>query len=406
MPDRRPRVRQSPRSLPLPSMAPTTSFFLDLLRTAAALIVFIVHCLFFWDGRYFAVAAHTAHSAVIVFFVLSGYVIAYSTLRNGRGLRAYVVARLSRLYSVLAPALILTALLQGIGHALNPDFTQFQSHGHETFRYLAVAAHLQSVWTFSASPLANGPLWSLSYEFWYYALFGAAVLLQPGWVRAMSVAGVLLIAGPDILLLLPCWLAGVALFLSRDRLPVGLAAARAGFAILIGRALRRVDLRARNPFSARVRAILVFEHVPFRLGARICHGGDDLFFRRGKIPNASAPVIDGLPLGGGAHVFALSFSFSAPGICHGDLGGRSAAVLAGRARSRGHAFGGGRAEHVYRGETRRLETRFFTRLGRARWSISRLMNQGLLVGLDGRRDRINKMYGIISRPLLPILLIL
>lgn len=216
-------------------MNPNTSFFLDALRVAAALFVLADHAIYFWEGPS-AAMTRAAHAAVIVFFVLSGYVIAHSTLGKERGVRAYVIARLSRLYSVIVPALVLTAVLQIIGHTLNPEFAQLQPRAHEPWRYLIVALSLQSVWTSFVTPLANTPFWTLSYEVWYYAIFGAAVLLRRGWKRTLGVLAAVLIAGTDILLLLPCWLAGVAVYAWRGRFPGGAAAARTGFVLSLAAA--------------------------------------------------------------------------------------------------------------------------------------------------------------------------
>jgi peptidoglycan/LPS O-acetylase OafA/YrhL len=61
------------------------------------------------------------------------------------------------------------------------------------------------------SPLrlgTNGPLWSLSYEAAYYAIFGAAVFLS-GTRRIAVVVILLVLAGPRIILLMPTWLLGV-----------------------------------------------------------------------------------------------------------------------------------------------------------------------------------------------------
>ena len=88
-------------------MPKSTSVFLDGLRVLAALTVFAGHCVLLLYHGGFPLAGHVA---VIVFFVLSGYVIAYSTLsRPGMSAKRYTVARLSRLYSVVGPALLLTA---------------------------------------------------------------------------------------------------------------------------------------------------------------------------------------------------------------------------------------------------------------------------------------------------------
>jgi peptidoglycan/LPS O-acetylase OafA/YrhL len=51
------------------------------------------------------------HHAVIVFFVLSGFVISYTTDRKDRTFGVYVINRLTRLWSVVIPALLLGALI-------------------------------------------------------------------------------------------------------------------------------------------------------------------------------------------------------------------------------------------------------------------------------------------------------
>ncbi len=199
-------------------MSPATSAFLNILRIAAAFIVFINHCAQFWNPRVFAVTAPIAHSAVIIFFVLSGYVIAFSTLTKEPNLKSYVSARLSRLYSVVLPALVLTFLLQKVGSAVNPGFYAGLSRGFEGFRCILAACFLQNIWNFSASPATNAPFWSLSYEFWYYVFFAVAVFVRPRRARFYVLMALSLLVGPNILLLMPCWLLGAGLFFSRARL--------------------------------------------------------------------------------------------------------------------------------------------------------------------------------------------
>ncbi len=62
------------------------------------------------------------HSAVIVFFVLSGFFISSSIFRmleqNKWSWKKYLVARFSRLYTVLIPALMLTWLWDVLGHRM------------------------------------------------------------------------------------------------------------------------------------------------------------------------------------------------------------------------------------------------------------------------------------------------
>ncbi len=54
----------------------------------------------------------------------------------------------------------------------------------------------------------NGPLWSLSYEAAYYALF-AAVFFYRGTRKSIIVAALMVLVGLPVLLLMPAWLMGV-----------------------------------------------------------------------------------------------------------------------------------------------------------------------------------------------------
>jgi peptidoglycan/LPS O-acetylase OafA/YrhL len=191
----------------------TTSAFLDFLRIICALVVFSSHCAQHWNDQASAVIRPYAHHAVVVFFVLSGYVISHATFgRRGIGVEHYAVSRISRLYSVVIPALLLTALLQWVGVNLAPEAYAQASRGADVARYALAAVFMQNAWFLSSAPPTNAPLWSLSYEAWYYAGFGAA-LFAPSYTRKVMLVGlVCLVAGPNIVLLAPAWLLGVALY--------------------------------------------------------------------------------------------------------------------------------------------------------------------------------------------------
>jgi peptidoglycan/LPS O-acetylase OafA/YrhL len=125
------------------------------------------------------------HQWVIVFFVLSGYLVGGSVLRSLAQDRwswpAYMFNRLTRLYVVLVPALALGALLDlsGIhlfgtggvygGHAGTADVTAPVASRLSIPILLGNYAFLQGIYlpTFGS----NGALWSLAYEFWYYVAF-------------------------------------------------------------------------------------------------------------------------------------------------------------------------------------------------------------------------------------------
>ncbi|KQP18118.1 hypothetical protein ASF43_09755 [Pseudorhodoferax sp. Leaf267] len=189
------------------------SVYLDLLRFLAALAVFVLHASFhrftgglpvLWRFSIFG------NDAVMLFFVLSGFVIAYVSTRSEHDFRDYAAARLSRLWSICIPALLLTALVDGIGMRLAPHLYEFAlyEYSQPVARMLASALFLNELWFYSIQPFSNTPYWSVGYEFWYYLLFGVATYLT-GRRRALAVALVALVMGPKIALLLPVWLAGV-----------------------------------------------------------------------------------------------------------------------------------------------------------------------------------------------------
>lgn len=161
-----------------------------------------------WQQTFYAVTS-LGHQAVMVFFVLSGFFVGGSVLKPGFSWRGYAVARLSRLWVVLLPCLLLT---WGIDHLITQwapavlgGAHQARWHsGPEAGRYdaglltlLGNALFLQTV----AVPIygSNSPLWSLANEFWYYLLFpllaSAAGWVGPGRSSAIHRIAVAALAG-------------------------------------------------------------------------------------------------------------------------------------------------------------------------------------------------------------------
>lgn len=93
-----------------------TSVYLDLIRCCAAGVVFLGHIgtQNLGGGLFWQFSAYGA-AAVVLFFVLSGYVIADASARRPTTGRVYATARAARLYSVVVPALALTAGLDWVG---------------------------------------------------------------------------------------------------------------------------------------------------------------------------------------------------------------------------------------------------------------------------------------------------
>ena len=245
------------------------SVHLDALRGFAAFSVLLNH---FRDALfvdYEAIARHNpltsaaylasglGRQSVIVFFVLSGYLVGGSVLRSvGSGRwswRAYLLARLSRLYVVLLPALLLGGALDWLG--MHMPGTEAVYSGNSGMHALAINVHSTLTWPILAAnglflqtiklpgigPNAvptfgsNGALWSLSYEFWYYLAFPLLVFLlarsQSSKMRVLSCLGLLAwgwFVGLNIILLGFTWLMGASIaflpaFPARRRWTRGLA---------------------------------------------------------------------------------------------------------------------------------------------------------------------------------------
>ena len=221
------------------------SVLLDLLRALAAFLVLISHWKIMFFVDYPQIPAHrwlfavpyvlasAGHQSVLIFFVLSGYLISGSVFRALDGgfwsWRSYLTHRFVRLYVVLIPGLLLCAACDWVGlhYGHTPDLyngvsakTHLIDVGH-TLRVPAFLGNLAFVQTIFVPVFgSDGALWSLANEFWYYMLFplgllavrkGTAVLQRV--IFAAVFLGIAWMTRSDILLLFPVWLAGTALAL-------------------------------------------------------------------------------------------------------------------------------------------------------------------------------------------------
>lgn len=191
------------------------SIYLDLLRLVAAVEVFVFHLAGLpQTGVTRALWNAYGHEAVTIFFVLSGFVIRHAAATRDRNLQIFTISRLTRVYSVAIPALILTYVFDRIGHAADPAIYANLSPGGSPWLRLGIgAAMLNEAWA-SVQMLSNTPYWSISYEWWYYAIFAALFFLTGPWRIAMAILAAL-IAGPKILLMFPIWLIGWAAYSER-----------------------------------------------------------------------------------------------------------------------------------------------------------------------------------------------
>lgn len=197
-------------------MNPGFSIYLNLLRFGAAMVVLLSHFAYprFSGGGWMWVRdLNLGSDAVVIFFVLSGFVIALTAEHKDNTLGRFAFSRLSRLISVALPALVLTWALDRMGNAVGPAsyFAPYYSP-LPLWEMLARGLSFSNEWfAMSARLGSNGPFWSLSYEAAYYALF-AVCFFQSGLRRAALLVLFCLLFGLNVLLLMPAWLMGVWLY--------------------------------------------------------------------------------------------------------------------------------------------------------------------------------------------------
>lgn len=180
------------------------SALFDSFRGASALLVLIGHLYQFiiapsyqldTENNLFSfMFSQMAVLSVMVFFVLSGFMITASMYRNisqrdfhAFDIHTFVKDRLIRLYPPLLFTLALTALLFVIASAFELKALEGFSNGKELYlvrdkleldpvNILASVFFLQNFFDELATPSMISPLWSLSHEFWFYVLAALALL--------------------------------------------------------------------------------------------------------------------------------------------------------------------------------------------------------------------------------------
>ena len=159
-----------------------------------------------------------AMEAVAVFFVLSGFLVGGQLLRQNREGRfswsGFLVKRLTRLWTVLLPGLLVTWILWIAVSPWSLEALPSEQSGLKVA--LCNAAYLQGAWCAYFSN--NASLWSLSYEFWFYVVFAAASVaffsasrgrIAVALINVTVLTLAVFLFGISLLYLIPAWLIGV-----------------------------------------------------------------------------------------------------------------------------------------------------------------------------------------------------
>lgn len=221
------------------------SLFLDISRAIAALMVLITHFSYLIYQRNDDVISKMVGrltvlgpSSVIIFFVLSGYVIAFTCHEKHTNFKSYLLARACRILPSYWLVLLLTPFLDILGRIANSSLYPerfpspiLDSHGIITF--LVNLLFLQETNLGSIRYFSDGPLWSLGYEVFYYLIFGIFFYCRSNlWLLFLTVT-VSYFLFLKALILFPIWLLGVLTFyINRRRLGIGTS--RMGILFLLG----------------------------------------------------------------------------------------------------------------------------------------------------------------------------
>ena len=225
---------------------------LDLIRGISALLVMLGHLrsIMFVDyqalphptiletGFYFATSL--GHQMVMVFFVLSGYLVggpaSARILAGTFSLSAYSTARIARLWTVLLPALAVTAVVDHLGVSFYPDaytdsLSRFSPPQPEATSFVTLIGNILFLQTVAVPTFgSNGPLWSLANEFWYYVMFPSALITlvhflklplkhppKGAWLHAVLITVAISVLPAKLLAYSAIWLIGVVIAILETR---------------------------------------------------------------------------------------------------------------------------------------------------------------------------------------------
>ena len=159
-------------------LSPRLRASLDAVRGASAIYVVLHHLLM--DAhlpRLVDAAFRFGQEAVIIFFMLSGFVIYANERERGLRLKGYYLRRLRRIY----PPLLVAMAISTVIFAINGRLAAFFSSRELVFTLVGLQDNGYHKPGVVSNPyLVNDPLWSLSYELAFYAVF-PLVLLSWRW---------------------------------------------------------------------------------------------------------------------------------------------------------------------------------------------------------------------------------
>lgn len=141
---------------------------IEMMRGLAALYVMAGHLLlrFFGEGSLLGLPLRFGQEAVMLFFLISGFVVLYSTEKQRPDFPTYLGRRWLRIYPIFLLAIGVCAFDIAV---LRQETISGRDLLGNLFMLQDFSYGKPGVW-FSAFG-GNSPLWSLAYEWWFYMLF-------------------------------------------------------------------------------------------------------------------------------------------------------------------------------------------------------------------------------------------
>lgn len=217
---------------------------MDIIRSLSAQAVLLGHCISFLGVLTWLKPPRLPYMenlAVVFFFLLSGFLIPYTVVRNrargGYSWRHFFIDRFARIYSGYIPGLLVIFLLDFTDLTLCPaGYKYHNAWGAGTFlanvfmlqdnpfmQWTARSTHSVLSWIPSFTSFGSGrPLWTVAIEWWIYLFFGWVALgTDTLKKRPLRFAGVLILVACVPVFntiggrgngLMWVWLAGAAIF--------------------------------------------------------------------------------------------------------------------------------------------------------------------------------------------------
>ena len=183
-------------------------YFLNTIRWVSAAIVATAHAMALvfkhppishatsLSGNAITYYSALGHPSVILFFVISGYLVGGSVLErlDRFDFRFYSISRFSRIYIALIPALLLMAGLDSVAWLTAPGNAIYTTQWSEpinhpiffTYTLRNIAATLLCLENVIGGPAGSDrPLWSLGYEWFFYIVFPCSLMA----IRKIRITG-------------------------------------------------------------------------------------------------------------------------------------------------------------------------------------------------------------------------